>query len=282
MASELVSELTVAVLQQADEDAERDFQKLREQPTLEGVIKGEDRSGWFGIIHVGLWPVNGGFENRYIIHTSIEGSGNKARNVEMHKIRGFFKAKRVMRAMLDSDRTVYTPAIKGHKIIHFNEERDIQTRDIYVNYEPRILAYNECGITPKEFACFLGRDIARFMALGMNNAPRHIRPNFSRPSIRQTCMIDLDRFDPRTFYWNAVDRYPKDNMNYSVLLQHELSFLRDVKYYFLMNHLPKGVPEQQDIIEGIQSSYFDGFADEVINIKGTDAGAAIVDRFRQV
>lgn len=282
MASELVSELTVAILKKADEQAEIDYQNLLTKPELDGVIKGEDRSGWIGIIHVGLWPVNGDFEKRYIIHTSIEGSGHRARNVEMHKIRGFFKAKRVMNTMMDETRTVYTPAIRGHKIQRVDEKLDVTTRDIYVNYEPRILAYNECGISPNEFAYFLGRDIARFMVVGMNNAPRHIRPNFSRPSIRKTCMIDLDHFDPRTFYWNAVDRYPKDHMNYTVLLQHEVSFLRDIKYYFLMNHLPQGIPENEDIIHSIQSSYFEGFADELKNLKGNDAGSAIIDRFRQV
>lgn len=279
MSGHLVSELTVKELRRAEELATEDMEALLTQPFLEGIVKGEDRSGWIGIIHVGLWPTSDGYEKRYIIHTSLEGRGHKTRNVEDDKIKGFFMAKRVMRAMLDDSRSVYTPAIKGHKIVHEDNDREVLIRDIYVNYEPRILAYNEEEITPKDYAYLLGKELTRFMLVGMTNAPRHIRPNFSRPSVRTTCMIDLDKFDPRTFYWNAVDRFPKESLNYYVLIKHETIFLHDVGLYFLENHLPKELDNFNNIVRELKNTYFDGFADEIKRIKGNKIGEQIISQF---
>ena len=280
MSGHLVSELTVKELRRAEELASEDMEALLTQPFLEGVVKGEDRSGWIGIIHVGLWPTSDGYEKRYIIHTSLEGRGHKTRNVEGDKIKGFFMAKRVMRAMLDDSRSVYTPAIKGHNIVYEDNDREVLIRDIYVNYEPRILAYNEEGIAPKDYAYLLGKELTRLMLVGMTNAPRHIRPNFSRPSVRKTCMIDLDKFDPRTFYWNAVDRFPEDSLNYNVLIKHETIFLHDVGLYFLRNHLPKELDNFNNVIRELKNAYFDGFADEVKRIKGNKIGGQIISQFR--
>ena len=274
-----VSELTVKELQRAAELASQDIEALFAQPFLEGIVKGEDRSGWIGIIHVGLWPTSDGFEKKYIIHTSLEGKGHKSRNVEADKIKGFFIAKRIMNTMYDDTRTVYTPAIKGHRILQDDEDRRIVIRDVYVNYEPRILPYNEEGVTSKDYAYFLGRDMTRFMYVGMTNAPRHIRPNFSRSSIRKTCMIDLDQFDPRTFYWNAVDRYPIDSVSYDVLLKHEAVFLHDVGLYFLENHLPKVLNNRERIVKDLKSCYFNGFADEVKSMKGNKISSKTISRF---
>ena len=276
----LISELTVKTLVKADEGAVQDMEELFDRPFFEGVVKGEDRSGWIGKINVGLWPTNDGFEKRYIIHTSLEGTGYKRRNVEVDKIKGFFMAKHVMRAMMDESRTVYTPAIKGQKVIHDDRNRDLRIREIYTNYEPRILAYNDKGIAPDDYSFFLGRDMARFMYVGMTNAPRHIRPNYSRPSVRKTCMIDLDTFDPRTFYWNTTDRHSHESLNYQVLIKHETNFFHDVGLYFLHRLLPDAYKSDKKMIQKLRSCYLQGFAQEINNIKGSRQSDSIVSRFR--
>ena len=279
MSCQLVSELTLKQYQESDQRADKTMLELFSSDSLDGVIKGEDRSGWIGTINVGLWPTNGGFEKRYIIHTSFEGSSRKKRNVESDKIKGFFTAKHIMRSMLDETRTVYTPAIKGHKVVYKDVKRNLLNREIYVNYEPRHLAYNNVGVSPEDYAYFLARDMARFMVVGMTNAPRHIRPNYSRDSIRKTCMIDLDQFDPRTFHWNLVDQHLPDSLNYEVLLSHEIIFLRDVASYFLNNLLPDDLENAQEISGKLKNLYLDGFVEEIKNLKGNKAGCLIAERF---
>ena len=92
-------------------------------------------------------------------------------------------------------------------------------------------------------------------------------------------MIDLDKFDPRTFYWNAVDRFPKDSLNYHVLIKHETIFLHDVGLYFLENLLPKDLDNFINVARKLKNTYFDGFADEVKRIKGNKIGGQIISQF---
>jgi len=251
----LISELTRKILTRATEFAQKSMVELFSSPYMEGVIKGQERSGWIGIIHVGLWPTPEGQKKKYIIHTSLEGSNRYGRNVEGDKIYGFFMAKHIMRTLFDSSRTVYTPAIQGHKIIYTDQKKGKIIRDIYVNYEPRHLACTTPGMSPEAYACLLGRDIARFMFIGMTNAPRHIRPNFSRDSVRKTCMIDLDQYDPRTFHWNPVDLYPRNRINYYILLEHERTFFHDVALYFLDIHVPKEWDHRQETAKKLKRVY---------------------------
>jgi hypothetical protein len=274
----LITELTEKCLKEAVTSAQLQADELFSCSPLEGIIKGQDRSGWIGIIHVGLWPTSGEFEKKYIIHTSLEGNGRTVRNVELDKITGFFMAKYVMKNMYDSSRTVYTPAIKGQKIVYDNKVRQIRIRDVYVNYEPRHLAFTTDGITPEEYASYLGRDIVRFLYVGMTNAPRHVRPNFARNSIRKTCMIDLDQYDPRTFHWNPVDRYSPDSINYAELLKHETVFFHDVALYFLNNLLPNDLPNRAETVLKLKSHYADGAIEEIKNLKGSRITGSIVTR----
>lgn len=280
MSDLLVSELSEKHLTKAAEHAPKMMKELISRPFLEGIIKGQERSGWIGIIHLGLWPTQKGFEKKYIIHTSLEGKTRTRRNVEADKIQGFFMAKYIMRILLDTSRTVYTPAIKGHKIVYHDKEKGILNREIYVNYEPRHLAFKTEGATPKEYAYLLGRDIASFMFVGMTNAPRHIRPNFSRNSIRKTCMIDIDQFDPRTFHWNPVDLYPRDNLNYNILLGHETLFFHNVSLYFLDNLLPKELDNHDKIANQLKSDYLEGAVEKIRRLKGNKAGSNVACRFR--
>lgn len=272
-----VSELTKKLLTEADEFAGKNMEDLCSQPTMEGVIKGQERSGWIGIIHVGLWPGPEGMEKKYIIHTSLEGTARSGRNVEWGKIHGFFMAKHIMRNLYDSTRTVYTPAVRGQKIAsQDNDERIV--REIYVNYEPRHLVHTTPGVDSDEYAYLLGRDVVRFLFVGMTNAPRHIRPNFSRDSIRKTCMIDLDQFDPRTFHWNPVDLYPRDSINNQILSGHEKTFFHAIALYFFDTLLPKDFDNRQEMVKKFKDTYYEGAVEEINKLKGKKVGGSIVSR----
>jgi hypothetical protein len=265
----LISELTQNMLKEAAAAASARMADLFSRPHLEGVIKGQERSGWIGIIHLGLWPTDAGMEKRYIIHTSLEGTGRTHRNVEGTKIHGFFMAKHIMNAMYDEERTVYTPAVQGHKVVYNDSQNDIVTRYIYVNYEPRHLAYTTEGLPPEEYAQLLGRDLIKFMFVGMTNAPRHVRPNYTRDSIRKTCMIDLDQFDPRTFRWNPVDLYPPDSLSYSKMADHEITFFHEIPIYFLYNHLPRDLGDLKSVHARLKSAYREGALEELRHLKGS-------------
>lgn len=277
MQNHLISELTQKLLKEANEAALARMDSLCTEPYLEGVIKGQERSGWIGIIHLGLWPSDSGLEKKYIIHTSLEGGGRTHRNVEGTKIHGFFMAKHVMNTMYGKDRTVYTPAVQGHKIVYQDAEKDLITRYIYVNYEPRNLAYTTDNITPDEYAHLLGRDLINFMFVGMTNAPRHVRPNYRRDSVRKTCMIDLDLFDPRTFHWNPVDMYPPDSLNCSKMEDHEYTFFNEVPIYFLYNHLPADLENLKSVHVHLKSAYHEGALEELKRLKGSKTASQIFD-----
>lgn len=276
----LVSELTQRTLLEANREARESIEALFAQPPMEGVVKGQERSGWFGIIHVGILPDPEGPAKRCIIHTSLEGDGRRDRNVEADKIYGYFMAKSVMRSVFDDTRTIYTPAIRGQKIVHEDPGKNIRVRQIYVNYEPRHLAFTTEGIDAPEYASLLGRDIVRFMTIGMTNAPRHIRPNYLRDSVRKTCMIDIDRFDPRTFHWNAFDAHPRGSLNREALMEHENVFFRDTQQYFLNGHLPKILENREQTLRRLAESYWEGASRELVKIKGPRIGKSLSDRFR--
>lgn len=274
MSDIIVSELTQKLLNEADEFARKSMEDLCSQPTMEGVIKGQERSGWIGIIHVGLWPGPEGMEKKYIIHTSLEGTARSGRNVEWDKIHGFFMAKYIMRNLYDSTRTVYTPAVRGQKIASRDDDEKI-VREIYVNYEPRHLVHTTPGVDSYEYANLLGRDVIRFLFVGMTNASRHIRPNFSRDSIRKTCMIDLDQFDPRTFHWNSVDLYPRDSINYRILSGHEKTFFHAIALYFFDTLLPGEFVNRQEMVRKFKESYCEGAFTEIKELKGNKIGSNI-------
>ncbi len=274
----LISELTKQMLKEANEVALLRKTELFSRPYLEGVIKGQERSGWIGIIHLGLWQTDTGIEKRYIIHPSLEGQGRTHRNVEDMKIHGFMMAKHIMNTMYDEDRTVYTPAIQGHKVVHTDTQKNLVIRYIYVNYEPRHLAYTTEGLTPDEYAHLLGRDLIKFMFVGMSNAPRHVRPNYTRDSVRKTCMIDLDLFDPRTFHWNPVDLYPPGNLNYDKMADHEYTFFNEIPIYFLYNHLPTDLDDLKTVHEKLINAYREGAYEELIHLKGSKDTAVIFKR----
>lgn len=270
ISKKIISELSRNYLYKGIELAFQDFDALISSPFLEGVIKGENRGGFSGgIVHLGLFPSTKGLEKKYIIHTSLGGSSRKIRNVEKLKIIAYMVAKYVIQLLPEELRTIYVPKIRGHKVVLEYKKGEILNREIYVDYEPRHLVFQDTGIQPKQYASFLGRDIARLMFVGMTNVPRHIRPNYNNCCFK-TCMIDLDSYDPNTFCWNIADLYSTKSLNYSILLEHEVAFLKKVSDYFLNALLPKKLNESKKISRELKITYLQSFFEEIKILKGNN------------
>jgi len=240
---------------------------------LEGVVKfGKDRS------HRGGEPIYkanksnpDGSKEACMIYTSLEGEGRISKARE--KIINFMVSNYIILELLPEDsRSVYAPKMIGHKVIEKNDEKGFIDREYCVSYELRHLAYSIPKITPKDYAEFLGRDIARFMYCGLNNEPRHIRPNFRDNSFR-TSMIDMIT-EPRVFKWIVADSYTIGGANYGRQLEDENDFFKGVSNYFLNTYLPDRMRTDDTIIK-LNSIFSCSFVEEVKRLKGID----VTDRF---
>jgi len=244
---------------------------------LEGVVKfGKDRS------HRGGEPIykakfnSDGSKEACMIYTSLE--REYQRNIAREKIINFMTSNYIILELLPGDsRSVYAPEVIGHKVIEENKEKDFIDIEYYVRYEFRHLAFSAPGITPEDYAKFLGRDIARFMFCGLNNIARHIRPNFRDNSFR-TCMIDMYESDPRVFTWVCVDSYPEGSGNYQGLIDLcENAFFESVADYFLNAYLTDE-EKTYDLVKELQLIFTDSFVEEVERLKSID----VSDRFNSI
>lgn len=270
MSNKLISELYMENYNNANKLAYQDFQNLISSPQLEGIVKGEERSRYRGAINVGLLSAQNSLEKKYIVHTLYGGPLGEARAIEEAKIKGYMTANYILKLLPENLRTVYVPTLRGHKTVFEDRKKGIVTREIYVDYEKRQLPFATPGLTTEEYASLLGINIARFMLIGMVNAPRHLRPNFREGSFR-TCMIDLDPHDANVFAWTIVDLFPKKSLNYRALLDREDVFLKGVSDYFFNSELPENVSDRKTVDKKLRRMYLDSFVEEIKSLKGSKA-----------
>ena len=270
MIKDLISGLSVSKLKQQKETALEEFKKFKKASPFDGIIRGEEKSGWNGMLHVGLFPDNqGNLEKKYMIHISLEGSTRNSRNVEGNKIENYFIAEKIIQLLPATMQTIQIPKIHGHKITFQHPTKDLFVREVYVDYVPRDLPFPVTHISLETFASNIGRDTARFMYAGMINVPRHVRANFSKGK-SNTCMIDMDEYDPRTFYWHFNDLFSKQSYNYKALLEREEIFFQDIADYFFIKKTLGFHEATNESINLLFNVYRISFLKEIKEIKGLD------------
>jgi hypothetical protein len=276
MAKQLISELTQEKLNSIIQESNKDMKNLINQSEFEGMIKGEDRSGWEGIINLGLYPLGDGNHERYIIHTSLEGEARKCRNVEWDKIRNYMIATRLLNSIPSHMQSIKVPTIIGHKIVMDNSERNISVREIYATYEPRTLAFADIVPDAQNYAYHLGTNIARFLYTGMINVRRHLRPDFTNKDKPLLRMIDLDDHDPHTFKWVCNDEFEKNSGSYNSLIDREKLFFQNASTYFLEELIPEEIKQDKANINKLKKAYYGGFISEILTFKN----ASVSNQFK--
>lgn len=236
---------------------------------MEGVVKfGDNRTRFGEPIYKANKYNSDGSKEMCMIYISWEGEA-RVRSIARDKVINFMVSKYVIEEiLLEDSRSVYVPDVIGHKVIEEYQDKRILNKEYYLSYEPRHIPSNIVGISLEDYAKYLGRDIARFMYCGMNNVPRHLRPNFRNNSFR-TCMIDLDVTDPRVFDWILADSYSVGGANYQGLLMLEEYFFTDAPDSFLNALLPDQM-RTDDVIKKLYAIYSDSFIEEVKGLKGVD------------
>ena len=209
-------------------------------------------------------------KGRCIVH-SLTIPENRNSVVEEQKIREYLFAKYILENKLEEQlRTVYVPEVRKHGIDEEFTNKPIG--EIYVDYEPRHLVFEIADkIKPEDYAYCLGRDVARFLYMGMVNVDRHIRPNFTEKGFR-TCMIDLDTLDPGTFKWIVSDFHDVKANNYKSDIDKEQSFYKSVSEYFLNALFPNDFSQEERLKWSVKlkNIYKKGFIQEIGNLRGKD------------
>lgn len=250
----LISELTLDKLAGARSVASKDLELLIDSPYFEDVKRSKILDGDSGNVHLGVRDEHELTRRMYAVHVVYEKA--PIQSTEIRKIEAYFAAAYLLSQLKPEERTIAVPTVIGHRFTQTDGEAGLGYREIYVDFIQKKLPSTEGQDATGLFAYLLGRDVARFMYMGMDNVPRHLIPKFDHRDLT-THMIDLDR-RPNTFRWNPRDESQQDSLNYETALQKEYHFFRETYYHFFTNKLP----------DKLKVAYLSGFVEEVRRLKG--------------